>query len=748
MRSMARLGSRCALGAALLVSLLAASSAIAQSESHRPRIGLVLGGGGARGAAHIGVIRVLEQRHIPVDCVAGTSMGALIGAAYASGMTADEIDKLVSGINWSEAFGGAGTRDLQPVYLKTGNTTYSNRLEFGLNKNGLLAPGGLVASQQIDSLLRTIVSRARYQESFDDLPIPFRAVATDVGSGEMLVLGGGDLSVAMRASMAVPGAFAPVRLDNRVMVDGGLVRNLPVDIARDMCADVVIASSLVSPEADVEDLQSALAIVGQMIDILIKNNERAQLATLRTGDVAVMISLPNMSSGDFDKVPTAIPLGEDAARSVESQLARYSLSPEAYAQWRTRIERAAAGEAKTIIVDQVQVEGLTLGNPQVVQQQIRSRAGEPVNEAQIVADAQRIFSRGDYETVDYQVTEAENGSHTLRFLPVEKPWGPHYLRFDLGLMSATGGDTGFLLRLDHTRPWINSLGGRWSNALQVGRTALVETSLFQPLDLDQRFFLVPELRFSREQEDVYRGDERVARYEQTAFDGRIEAGAALGNWGDLRVGLRGAQTDFTAETGAALLPEFNNVQSLGYSSTFRFDTRDSPFVPTRGSYAHIDFYSAEDALGSDDSYQRAELFAQHVRQFRGDLIYFELQGGTDFDGDAPAYDLFTLGGAQSLAGFQEDELRGHEYAYGRIAYLKKVTDLQTLLGQALYAGLSVEAGNMFDRLDGTESSGAIFGSTLFFGGRTPLGPLVISFGYSEGGHKAAYLQLGRPLKER
>ncbi len=747
MRSAAHLESRRGLAAALLFAVFAVSPAMAQSEAQRPRIGLVLGGGGARGAAHIGVIRVLEQKRIPVDCVAGTSMGALVGAAYASGMSADEIDKLVSGINWSETFGTAGTRDMQPVHLKTGNTTYSNRLELGLKKNGLLAPGGLVASQQIDSLLRTIVSRARYQESFDDLPIPFRAVATDVGSGEMLVLGGGDLSVAMRASMAVPGAFAPVRVDNRVMVDGGLVRNLPVDIARDLCADVVIASSLVSPEPDVEKLQSALAIFGQMIDILIKNNERAQLATLRAGDVPVMISLPDMTSGDFDKVPTAIPIGENAARSVESQLVRYSLSPEAYAQWRTRIERAAAGEPRTIIVNDVRVEGLKLANPQIVQRQIRSRAGEPVNETQIVADAQRIFSRGDYETVDYQVTESETG-HTLSFLPVEKPWGPHYLRFDLGLMSSTGGDTGFLLRLDHTRPWINSLGGRWSNALQIGRTALVETSLFQPLDLDQRFFVAPELRVSREQEDVYRADDRVARYEQTAFEGRLEAGASLGNWGELRLGLRGAQTDFTAETGDPLLPEFRNVQSIGHTATFRFDTRDSPFVPTRGGYAHVDFYSADDALGSDDSYQRAELFAQHIRQFRGDLIYFELQAGTDFDGDAPAYDLFTLGGAQSLAGFQQDELRGHEYAYGRIAYLKKVTDLQTLLGQALYAGMSVEAGNMFDRLDGTDASGAIFGSSLFFGGRTPLGPLVISFGYSEGGHKAAYLQLGRPLKER
>ena len=740
---------------AILGSSLGSCIGVAQGEdalvdpsaAHRPRIGLVLGGGGARGAAHIGVLRVLEELHVPIDCVAATSMGALIGAAYASGMTSTELEKLVTGINWSETFGSAGTRDMQPVHIKMGNTTYSNRLEFGMKSKGLLSPGGLLASQQIDSLLRTIVGRARYQDSFDDLPIPFRAIATDLGSGEMLILGGGDLSVAMRASMAVPGAFAPVRVDGRVVVDGGLVRNLPVDVARDMCADVIIASSLVSPEPDATQLQSALAIVGQMIDVMIKNNERAQLATLGAADVPILISLPDMTSGDFDKVPYAIPLGQEAARSVAAKLSRYSLSPEAYAQWRAALGRAASTEIKLANVSDIRVEGLSRVNPRFVRHQIESRVGEPIDEAKIVGDAQRIFSRGDFEKVDYQVTESDAG-RVLEFLPAEKPWGPDYVRFDLGLMSSTGGDTGFVLRVDHSKTWINSLGGRWNNALQVGRTALIETSLFQPLDSGQQFFVEPGLRVSRELQDVYRGDDRVARYELTSFDATFDAGVSLSTWGELRVGVRQAKTDFTVDTGDALVPEFENVKSGGITSRFVFDDRDSRFVPTRGTYAHVDFYAAESALGSDVSYQRAELFAQQVFSFRGNLLYFELAGGSDFDAKAPPYDLFTLGGVGSLAGFQQEELRGHEYAFGRLAYLHKVTDLQTLLGQALYAGISVEAGNMFERIDGVPTSGAILGSSLFFGGRTPLGPLLLVFGIAEGGHKAAFIQLGRPLRER
>jgi len=707
----------------------------------------VLGGGGARGAAHIGLLHVLEEMHIPIDCIAGTSMGALIGGAYASGMTSGEVETLVAGINWTETFGNATTRDLQPIHIKTGHNNYSNRLEFGLKSKGLLAPGGLVSSQQVDSLLRSIVSRARYQDSFDDLPIPFRAIATNIQSGEMVILGSGDLSVAMRASMAVPGVFAPVQLDGRVMVDGGLVRNLPVDVAREMCADVIIASSLVDRERDAAQLQSALAIVGQMIDMTIKNNERVQLATLGPTDVRVMISLPNMTSGDFDKAPAAIPLGAQAARSVAAQLARYSLSAEAYAEWRAGLMRVTNREIKVAKVIEIRVGGLPRVNPAVVRGKIKSRVGEPISDAQIVDDAQRIFSMGDFAKVDYSTTPSNDGA-VLEFLPTEKPWGPNYVGFDLGLMSSSGGDVGFVLRVDHLRTWVNSLGGRWYNTLQIGRSALLETSLFQPLDFKQHFFIEPGVRVSRELQDIYSDSRRVARYQFNSWDARLDAGVSFSTWGELRVGLKRSQSDYTVQTGDALLPQFNNVNSGGITSKFIFDNRDSSFVPTRGTYVHFDFYAAESALGAAEKYQRTELLVQKVFSIHDNLLYLEASGGSDFGSRAPPYDLFTLGGIGQLAGFQNEELRGHEYAYGRVAYLRKVTDLQTLLGQALYAGLSLEAGNMFNRIDGISAQGPIFGSSLFFGGRTPLGPLLIVFGISEGGHRAVFLQLGRPLKSR
>jgi NTE family protein len=265
--------------------------------------------------------------------------------------------------------------------------------------------------------------------------------------------------------------------------------------------------------------------------VMIKNNERAQLASLTGSDVPVMISLPDMTSGDFDKVATAIPLGEAAARSVAASLARYSVSPQEYARWRSGLDRAAAAEPKIVAVDDIRIEGLARTNAEVLRRQIHSRAGMPLDEAQIVGDAQRIFARGDYEKVDYNLEVSDEGT-VLQFLPSEKPWGPHYLRFDLGLMSSNGGDTGYVLRADHTREWLNPLGGRWSNTVQVGRTALVESKLFQPLNIGQQFFVEPMIRASREQQDVYDDGDRVARYDLTEMGGGIDVGAVLGTWGE------------------------------------------------------------------------------------------------------------------------------------------------------------------------------------------------------------------------
>ncbi len=300
-----------------------AAAAAGAAPAARPRIGLVLGGGGAKGAAHIGVLRVLDELHIPVDCVTGTSMGALVGGTFAAGMPAAEIEREVLAINWAKTVGTEGLRDRTPIREKLAGENYTNNIQFGLRNGKLQVPGGLLKTQDIEDVIRGLVGNARLTRDFDDLPIPFRAVATDMLAGRMVVLDSGDLSVAMRASMAVPGAFSPVIIDGQVLADGGQMRNLPVDIARSLCADVVIAVSLASPAPKAEDLQSAVSLAARSLDVMIDANQNAQLATLGPQDVSIVVPMGDIGSASFDRVPDAIPLGRAAAEKMQAALSRY-----------------------------------------------------------------------------------------------------------------------------------------------------------------------------------------------------------------------------------------------------------------------------------------------------------------------------------------------------------------------------------------------------------------------------------------
>jgi NTE family protein len=294
--------------AQVLIPIVSAA-AEAPHVGGRPRVGLVLAGGGAKGGAHVGVLKVLEELHVPIDCIAGTSMGALIGGGYAAGIPADELEKFLVGIDWKKVVGSQGRRDLEPIEQKRSGPTYSNEFEFGVTPNGIVAPGGLINTSNIEDLLRVYVARARLETDFNKLPIPYRAIATDMVSSKMVVLADGDLATAMRASMAIPGGFAPVVIDKMILSDGGLVRNIPVDIARDLCADQVIVVNLVEPEADPVKLQSATQLLARSMDVMIIANEELQLASLRPGDVRIDVIMGDIGTADFERVPETVPLG-------------------------------------------------------------------------------------------------------------------------------------------------------------------------------------------------------------------------------------------------------------------------------------------------------------------------------------------------------------------------------------------------------------------------------------------------------
>jgi NTE family protein len=728
-----RLAAAFAVGMALAACVLSAGGALAQA---RPKVALVLGGGGAKGAAHVGVIKVLEEMRIPVDCVAGTSMGALVGGAYATGMSAAELEKLITGVRWQDTFTGVARED-RPVRRKQLDFLFTIGLEIGI-RDGLRTQGGLVPSQQIEAILRGIAARAHTTDDFSNLPIPYRAVATDILKGEVAVLARGDLGAAMRASMAVPGAFAPVTIGDRVLVDGMLVRNLPVDVGRQLCGDVVIAVSLASPPPRAEDMSNVLAVLGQAINLGTDLNERAQLATLRKDDVAVIVPMGTMGAGDFQRVPEAIPLGERAARELAPQLRRLSVSVAAYAAWRAGVGGATpvAGE-----IADIEVTGTQVVNPAVIEAQIRSRPGEPFDAQKASADANRIYGRGDFERVDFRFTDPPR---RLDFHVTEKSWGPNYLLFDLSLLSDFGGESVFSLRADYQRRWLNSLGGEWRTMLQIGKPLGLLTEFYQPVDPAQRFFVAPSAYYNRNDSKLYSGDNALAEYQVTRYGLALDAGVALDTWGEARLGIDVGSLSATREVGSLAFPDVQGLNRGAFTGRFVYDSLNQAYFPTRGSYALANAYVSSKSLGAEDAYQRLSGGGQTVFSWRRSVVTASLEGGTPLGSTLPVFDQFAAGGPFRLSGLRVGQLRGQEYLLGSVNFRYRIAEITEALGSSVYAGASLEAGNVYKRLDGSSATGALFSSALYLGADTKIGPAYLAVGLSDTGQRALYLFIGSP----
>ena len=716
-----------------------AAQPYAVATTDRPRIGLVLAGGGAKGGAHVGVLKVLEEMRVPVDCIAGTSMGALVGAGYASGIPAPALQEFLVEIDWKSVVGGLGQRDLQPIEQKRAGVTYSNNLELGLKDKRVVVPGGIVNTAGIEDLLRTYVARARMQSSFDRLPIPFRAVATDMITGEMVVLDKGDLATAMRASMAIPGAFAPVITDDYILSDGGMVRNIPVDVARDLCADIVIVVNLVEPPAQRAKLQSATQLMSRSTDVMIQANETLQLNTLTDRDVRIDVEMGDIGTADFERVPDTIPLGEAATRAAADRLARLALPESEYLAWRQKVTASQQIEAR---LAEVRYEGLERVSPAYLEQQAQVRAGDTVDTAKISAEAQRMSALQEFESVEYRLT-GDPAKPTLVWLPREKRIGPDYLKFDLGMYASEGGDIAFAIYAKHNRTWLNSLGGEWRNEVQLGSENLIATSLYQPLTVGQKFFVEPRLAWARNWDYVFLDGERLARYRLSDLAAGLDAGVNLGNRSQVRLGYLYTQRDVDRDTGSPLLPE-GDRDDAGVRASFTFDSRDTPFNATRGGAAAFEYTRSDDSMGADTDWEKIELGLGLAVPVRNDVVWMTLAGGSNLDSDLPFDRAFLLGGPGSFPGFELGEVRAREYWTASGSYLWKIKDILSIRGQALYAGIRLQAGEFSERLDLVDED-TIFGGSVYLTGRTMVGPLTVGVGATSTDSYSIWLAIGRPI---
>ncbi len=712
----------------------------AAAGSSRPKIGLALSGGGVRGFAHVGVLEVLEEMRVPIDYIAGTSMGAIIGGLYASGLSPEQIRAVVLGLDWNDLFNDRPPRRDLWFRRKEDDTSDLVKLEMGLKNGRLLLPRGLVAGQKIGYALETLTLNAANVREFNRLPIPFRAVATDLVTGEMVVLERGNLGDAMRASMSVPGAVAPSEIDGRLLVDGGLVRNLPVDVARAMGADVVIAVDASTPLLSREALRSLSDVTLQVTGMLTHQNVEEQI---KKADVAIVPDLGMTSVTDYAKSADILELGKAAARAQRDALVSYALpEPES----KERLARLRAPLTGLPHVDAVTVEGAARVDRRIIKRRVKTRAGGPLDLDVLKGDLARIYELGDFERVDYEL--AEGGGRTRLVIRArEKSWGPNFVRFGVNLRNDFQGDTDFnvVSRLTMTR--LDPLGAEWRSDVQFGETRRISSEFYQPLDFSGVLFVAPSLDYVNSTVGVFDGENKIAEYETREISGSFALGAQLGRYGETRIGVLRGRVRARPSVGSPDLPLLA-VPTAAYAARVLIDRLDDPNFPSQGRRALLDVYLARRDLGSDVSYDRVLGSIVQIYSRGRHHVFLGLDGGTDLGTDLPFYDEFPVGGLFSLSGFKEGQLRGQVFGVARSGYYRRSGRLSGVFGRGIYLGGWLEAGNAWASSRDVGVNDLRYAATLVLGVDTYFGPLFLGYGHADGGHDAFYLSMGRSLGGR
>lgn len=722
------------------VAPAAETPSAAASPAGRPRIGLALSGGGARGIAHVGVLKVLDEMRIPISCVTGTSMGSIVGGVYASGVTPDKLEEIVLRADWDEIFRDQPPRQEIAIRRKVDDYKTLFKPEFGVKDGGLALPTGVIAGVSIESFFRVITTQALDVADFSKLPVPFRAMATNIETGEAVVLDHGSIAEAMRASMSVPGALAPVEIDGKLLVDGGIANNLPINEARKLCADVIIAVNISTPPLKRSEITSALSVAGQLVNFLGKQTVDEQLKSLTSRDVLIAPDLGDISAATFDRSKDAIRIGEDATRALADSLKRYSLPPDQYAAFRSKQITEPRPPAP---VQSIEFAGLKRTNPEVLRELVETKPGEPLDMAKLGDDMRRVYGRDDFEGIGYTIGGGQTGPRALTIVPREKSWGPDYLKFGLGLESDFQGDNSFNALVQYRKTWLNRLGGEWLSQVQIGQNTYIATEFYQPITESGRWFVTPYASAGQQTRGVFFGDDKVAEYRITSYQAGFDFGAAMGTWGQAKVGPVWTRVDARIDTGFPTLPSVKET-TAGVRANLFVDQMDNAWFPSDGFFATGEAYAALTSFGSAQSYQKLAGTMRYAKSWGENTVQLAVQGGTDFGSNMPAYESFTLGGPLRLSGYRINQFAGREFFFGRAMFYRRIFPLPDIIGRGLYVGGTAEGGKMSNRFDGLPSPGMLWSGSVFAGADTFLGPAFVGFGFAPAGNYTLYMLLGAP----
>jgi NTE family protein len=719
--------------------LLVLGLLVGADASAHPRIGLVLSGGGARGAAHIGVIQVLEELHVPIDCIAGTSMGSIIGGLYAAGYTVPEMQQALLAIPWSEVFKDAPPREQRAFRRKQEETSFLVQAKPGFNQGQITLPKGAIQGQKLDLILQQLTLPVASIRQLDQLPIPYRAVATDLGTGAPVVLDSGNLAVAMRTSMSIPSALSPVQRAGRLLVDGGVSNNLPMDVARELCGEVLIVVNIGTPLTPADQLDSVLAVTGQLTTIMTQQNTQRQLATRRPGDILIEPDLGDITTLAFDRADEAIPIGAAAARAKQTALAQLALPPEAYQAYRS--EHLMPARDMQPVIAFVRIRNTSGVDDRVIAEKLRIKPGERLDVKRLEEDLAIIYGLDLFERVTPRLVE-ENGQTGLLVQAIAKGWGPNYLQFGISLATDFKGDSAFNIGASYAMTGVNALGAEWRTQVDIGENVRLFSDFYQPLDYDWRYFIDPVIGYEAYDLGLFDDNNHTADYRIRRFGFGLEGGRNLGDYGELRLGTRWGWGDAKLQTGDANLPD-GNFNDGYYFVRLTVDQLDDVNFPRKGLLSGVEFQDSPAWLGASNTFRTLafEITQPYTLGKHTVLASAELAGklsGETLD----AQNRFFLGGFTRLSGYQDRELSGQYLALGRLVYYYRLDDTSAALTVPTYLGTSLEIGDVWQRRQAIFDSYRLAGS-LFLGLDTFLGPMYLAGGLAEGDKYSLYFFLGR-----
>jgi NTE family protein len=735
---------------AILAPLLALVSVPAPAaDSRRETVGLVLAGGGARGIAHAGVIKALEEMRIPVDAVAGTSMGALVGGLYAAGMNADDLREVIATMDWDEAFEDAVERDNLPQRRKSDDYDYASKVKLAFKEGTVSIPLGIVQGQQTRQLIKGLMLNASDIRDFDQLPIPYRAVATDIESGEAYVFSEGDVVTAMRASMSLPALLAPVEHDGKLLVDGGLAMNIPVEVGQQMGVDRLIVVDIGTPLRSRDDINNLLAITDQMLGFLTRRNSINSLAKMADGDILVNPDLTGMGMLDFDQADLIYERGYAATLAMQEQLAGLVVSE---AAWSTYLAARVPPPVDTPTIDFVDIDNNSPVSDALIRTRITQPLGEPLDRDRLLTDIAAVYALDYWELIDYDLVERDS-ERGLLVKARAKAWGEDKLKMGLGLLTDLDGSSDVNLGASYLLKGVNELGGEFYGRAQLGDTIILSGEFYQPVDLLSRFFVSPYLGYHD--------------YDVLTLGPELEIGEVIGSWrvrrarielsgganlfrnSQFRMGLFGAYGEYRSDFSINNELEEDEFQEGGVFASYRYDRLDDPFFPTRGGLLFAEYELHRTGLGADSNFERWRATGQAALSFgaekRNTLILTGRTGQSIGASNAPQ-NYYQLGGLFNLSGLSQNLLSGRQMAFAMVQYQRRLSDDSVIpIDMPVYVGASLEGGQLWSERSDITSGDFINAGSVYLAINSPIGPVYVAYGRTEDSNDGLYLSLGWPF---